>query len=184
MVRWRLADAVRQEARRRQRHPLTDYIPEREQPGLLEDLGPHLERIGAWLERAEMPTGEVRRRLRAAADGPSFSRHAIAARVRALGVPRDQAEGLAWLLHNGSIRRSAFTRFASGQPAGAVFGDAAVRRWIDQAAGRFPPSSARTGRLGGPPGASSVVRRPARTGIGTNCLKLLEGHEGSNVELP
>jgi hypothetical protein len=158
MVRWRLADVVRQEARRRQRHPLTDYIPESVQPGLLGELGPHLDRIGAQLEQAGLAVGEVRRRLMAAADGPSFSKHAIMARVREIGVPREQAEGLAWLLHSGSIRRSAFTRLATGQPAGAVFGDPTVRRWIDQAAGRFPPSSARTARVGRPPGASSAGR--------------------------
>jgi hypothetical protein len=86
MVRWRLADVVRQEARRRQRHPLTDYLPEIEQPGLLEELGPHLDRIGGQLERAGLAVGEVRRRLMAAADGPSFSKHAITARVRELGT--------------------------------------------------------------------------------------------------
>lgn len=148
MVRWRLADAVRQEARRRQRHPLTDYIPEVEQPSLLEDLGPHLDRIGAQLERAGLTIGEVRRRLLAAADGPSFSKHAIAARIRGLGVPRDQAEGLAWLLHNGRMRQSAFTRLATGQSADAVFSDPAVRRWIEQAVGRSPRSTIKDGRSG------------------------------------
>jgi len=162
MVRWRLADVVRREARRRQRHPLTDYVPERVQPGLLEELGMHLDRIGGELEKAGLSAGEVRRRLMAAAEGPSFSKHAITARVRPNDVPKEQAEGLAWLLHNGPIRRSALTRLASGQPADAVLSDPAVRRRIDQAAGRLPPSSARTARLGGPPGASS----PGRFGLG------------------
>lgn len=158
MVRWRLADVVRQEARRRQRHPLTDYLPELEQPGLLGDLGLHLDRLGAQLERAGLPVGEVRRRLMAAADGPSFSKHAVAARLRELGVPREQAEALGWLLHSGQIRRSAFTRLATGESPGAVFGDPAVIRWIDLAAGRLPRSSVRTGRFRGLSNTSSAGR--------------------------
>jgi len=156
MVRWRLADVVRQEARRRQRHPLTDYIPEYEQAATLTELGPVLDRIGLQLERAGLAVGEVRRRLVAAADGPGFSKHAIASRIRGIGVVRDQAEGLAWLLHNGSIRRSAISRLADGQSAETVFSDPAVQRWIDQAAGRLPRPSSRADRLGSPPGASSV----------------------------
>jgi hypothetical protein len=155
MVRWRLADVVRQEARRRQRHPLTDYLPEHEQPAMLAELGRLLDRIGAQVERAGLPVGEVRRRLIAAAEGPGFSKHAIAGRVREIGVPREQAEGLAWLLHNGPIRKSALSRLASGQPAGAVFGDPAVQRWITQAAGRTPTHSSRTpSRLNRSPGTS------------------------------
>ncbi|NUR97917.1 MAG: hypothetical protein HOV67_22010 [Kribbellaceae bacterium] len=154
MVRWRLADVVRQEARRHQRHPLLDYLPDSVQPGLLAELGPLLDRIGLCLERAGLAAGEVRRRLVVAADGPGFSRHAIAARLRGIGVPRDQAEGLAWLLHNGPIRTSALSRLAAGQPPDVVFADPAVRQRIDQAAGRLPRTSYRSPRLGRPPGAS------------------------------
>ncbi|MFI5696481.1 hypothetical protein ACIA58_31790 [Kribbella sp. NPDC051586] len=154
MVRWRLADVVRQEARRRQRHPLLDYLPESVQPGLLPELGLLLDRIGVRLELAGLPIGEVRRRLVVAADGPGFSKHAIAARVRAVGVPRDQAEGLAWLLHNGSFRRSALSRLAAGQSPDVVFADPTVRQWIDQAAGRFPGPAYRSSRFARPPGGS------------------------------
>ncbi|MEU4295339.1 hypothetical protein AB0E63_44570 [Kribbella sp. NPDC026596] len=154
MVRWRLADVVRQEARRRQRHPLIDYLPETEQPSMLADLGPLLDRIGIRLERAGLAVGEVRRRLVAAADGPGYSKHAIAARVRAIGVPRGQAEGLAWLLHNGPIRTSALSRLAGGQPPDVVFADVSVQRWIGQAAGRLPRASSRPTRFGRPPDAS------------------------------
>ncbi|MFI7067094.1 hypothetical protein ACIBL3_39275 [Kribbella sp. NPDC050124] len=154
MVRWRLADVVRQEARRRQRHPLIDYLPEAEQPAMLAELGPLLDRIGVQLERAGLGVGEVRRRLLAAADGPGFSKHAIAGRVRGIGVPSAQAEGLAWLLHNGPIRRSALSRLAGGQPPDAVFADPAVQRWIGQAAGRVPRTPARSARFGRPPGTS------------------------------
>lgn len=154
MVRWRLADVVRQEARRRQRHPLIDYVPEAEQPSMLAELGPLLDRIGVRLERAGLAVGEVRRRLVVAADGPGFSKHAITARIRAIDVPREQAEGLAWLLHSGPIRRSALSRLAGGQPPEVVFADPAVERWIDQAAGRLPRKSGRSARFGRPPGAS------------------------------
>jgi hypothetical protein len=154
MVRWRLADVVRQDARRRQRHPLTDYLPERVQPALLEELGPHLDRIGAQLEHAGLAVAEVRRRMVAASEGPSFSKHAITARVRDIGVPREQAEGLAWLLHSGPIRRSALSQLASGQPAQAVFRDPVVKLWINQAAGgavsRFPRAPGLGGRPGPP----------------------------------
>ncbi|GAA3097000.1 hypothetical protein JOF29_006042 [Kribbella aluminosa] len=154
MVRWRLADVVRQEARRRQRHPLLDYVPDSEEPSLLADLGPMLDRVGMRLENAGLPVGEVRRRLVVAADGPGFSKHAIAGRLRAVGVPKDQAEGLAWLLHNGSIRTSALSRLAGGQSPDSVFADPAVRQWIDQAVGRLPRTSYRSRRFGRPPGAS------------------------------
>lgn len=154
MVRWRLADVVRQEARRRQRHPLLDFVPESVEPSMLAQLGPLLDRIGVRLEYAGLPVGEVRRRLVVAADGPGFSTHAITSRVRAIGVPRDQAEGLAWLLHNGPIRASALSRLAAGQPPDVVFADPDVRQWIDQAAGRSPRTSYRSRKFGRPPGAS------------------------------
>ncbi|MEV0792658.1 hypothetical protein [Kribbella sp. NPDC050459] len=154
MVRWRLADVVRQEARRRQRHLLLDYLPEAEQPSMLAELGPLLDRIGVWLERAGLPAGDVRRRLLVAAEGPGFSRHAITGRVRGIGVPRDQAEGLAWLLHNGPVRVSALSRLAGGQPPDTVLADPAVQQWIEQAAGRFPRASIRRARFGRQPGAS------------------------------
>jgi hypothetical protein len=149
LVRWRLADVVRQEARRRQRHPLTDYLPEYEQPATLTELGPVLERIGFHLEQAGMAGGEVRRRLMVAAEGPGFSKHAIAARVRSIGVTRGEAEGLAWLLHNGTIRPSALSRLASGQSAETVFSEPTVERWVSQAVGRLPTPSSRTRRVGG-----------------------------------
>jgi hypothetical protein len=175
MVRWRLADVVRQDARRRQRHPLTDYLPERVQPALLEELGPHLDRIGAQLERAGLAVVEVRRRLIAAAEGPSFSKHAITARVRDIGVPREQAEGMAWLLHSGSIRRSALSRLASGQPAEAVFRDPVVKLWISEAAGgavgRFP----RELGLRGPPGPPWC----GRVGVGLSRTDLPDVTRGS-----
>jgi hypothetical protein len=165
MVRWRLADVVRQDARRRQRHPLTDYLPERVQPALLDDLGPHLDRIGAHLERAGLPVAEVRRRMVAASEGPSFSKHAITARVRDIGVPREQAEGLAWLLHSGRIRRSALSQLASGSPADEVFRDPVVKLWISQAAGAAVsgfPRSAGLASPRGPPWCGRVRLRLAR----------------------
>ncbi|WP_329484239.1 hypothetical protein OG555_19005 [Kribbella sp. NBC_01484] len=152
MVRWRLADVVRQDARRRQRHPLTDFLPERVQPALLEELGPHLDRIGAQLERAGLAVVEVRRRVVAASEGPSFSKHAITARVRDIGVPREQAEGLARLLHSGPIRRSALSQLASGRSADEVFRDPMVKLWINQAAGGVVSRNPRAATLGGPPG--------------------------------
>ena len=153
MVRWRLADLVRQEARRRERYPLVDFLPESEQPSMVEELGPLLDRIGVRLERAGLSVAEVRRRLVAAAEGPSFSKHAIAGRVRGIGVPSKQADGLAWLLHNAPIRKSALARLAEGQPPDMVLADPTVQRWINQAAGRLPRSSTRRARFR-PPGTS------------------------------
>lgn len=154
MVRWRLADVVRQEARRRERYPLIDFLPESEQPSMVEELGPLLDRIGVRLERAGLSPAEVRRRLVVAAEGPGFSKHAIAGRLRAIGVPSKQAEGLAWLLHNASIRRSALSRLAGGQPPEVVFSDPTVQRWISRAAGRLPRTPARRARFGRQPGGS------------------------------
>jgi hypothetical protein len=146
-VRWRLADAVRSEALRRQRHPLVHTLPEVETPRTGPDLGPILDRIALEVERAGLPLRDVRRLLLLAGDGPRFERSAIAARLLESGATRGQAEGFAWLLRGGAANPSALSRLAAGQPPARVFRDPVVRRWITAAAGRDP--SFVGGRSGG-----------------------------------
>ena len=113
MVRWRLADEVRSEALRQQRHPLVLTLPEAETPRTTSDLGPILDRIVLEVERAGLPLRAVRRLLLVAGDGPRFERSAIAARLLESGATRGQAEGFAWLLGGGAANPSALSRLAA-----------------------------------------------------------------------
>jgi hypothetical protein len=147
LVRWRLKDAVRSEVVRRQRHPLTHQLPEREvthRPS----LGPHLDRIAAELEKEGLSPAVGRKLIRVAADGPPFYRAAIVVRLRRAGAAGAQAEGLAWLLRGGAGRASALARLAQGQTPEEVFADPVVRRWILAGAGRDLRFFGRPSRLG------------------------------------
>jgi hypothetical protein len=147
LVRWRLQDAVRAEVLRRQRHPLTHQLPEREVTHRL-SLGPHLDRIAAELEGAGLPATVGRKLIRVAADGPPYYRSAIVMRLRRAGAKGAQAEGLAWLLRGGAGKASALARLAQGQTPNDVFTDPVVRRWIRAAAGRDMRFFGRPSRLG------------------------------------
>ena len=59
IVRWRLTDAVRAEALRSQRHPLTDVVPERVDRGQAVELGSLLKQISAELARANRSESRV-----------------------------------------------------------------------------------------------------------------------------
>ncbi|TCO41019.1 hypothetical protein EV646_116110 [Kribbella antiqua] len=134
LVRWRLIDVLRAEVTRRQRHPLTDRLPEREAPQVL-PLGPCLERIALELDRVGLPASAARRFIRVAADGPPFYRSAIVNRLRLAGALRSQAEGFVWLVRGGAANRSALARLATGESPTEVFKDPVVRRWVLAAAG-------------------------------------------------
>jgi hypothetical protein len=136
IVRWRLADAVRAEALRRQRHPLTEVIPERADWSLDADLGPLVDSIAAELTRAGLAACTARRMLLVATEGSRFERSAIRGRLMDAGASRSQAEGIAWLLRGGAANRSALARLAAGELSAEVFGDRVVRRWIAAAAGQ------------------------------------------------
>ncbi|GAB3837637.1 hypothetical protein [Kribbella italica] len=146
-VRWRLADAVRAETLRRQRHPLTDFVPERVDRQHVMQLGPLLDLIAAELAGAGLSERTARRLLLVATEGSRFERSAIRDRLMAAGTARSQAEGLAWLLRGGAANRSAVARLATGELREEVFADAVVRRWTIAAAGRDQTfSGGRTGR--------------------------------------
>jgi len=147
LVRWRLKDAVRAEVLRRQRHPLTHQLPEREVT-FHPTLGPHLDRIAAELEDEGLPASVCRKLIRVAADGPPYYRSAIVMRLRRAGAKGAQAEGLAWLLRGGAGKASALARLAQGQPPEEVFADPVVRRWIRAAAVRDLRFFGRPSRLG------------------------------------
>jgi hypothetical protein len=164
-IRWRLADAVRSEALRRQRHPLVHTLPEAETPRTGPDLGPILDRIAMEVERAGLPLRDVRRLLLLAGEGPRFERSAIAARLLESGATRGQAEGLAWLLRGGAANPSALSRLAAGQPPARVFRDPVVRRWITAAAGRDPSF------VGGRSGGGSRRRSGPRGDQGPDLLR-------------
>ncbi|GAA1559129.1 hypothetical protein [Kribbella lupini] len=146
IVRWRLADAVRAEALRRQRHPLTDVVPEHVDRRQVVELGSSLDLICAELAQAGLFEREARRLLLVATEGARFERSAIRNRLLTAGASRSQAEGMAWLLRGGAANRSALARLAVGERREAVFADAIVRRWIAAAAGRDQSfSGGRTG---------------------------------------
>ncbi len=135
VVRWRLADAVRADSLRRQRHPLSHQPPERSDETTHHELGPLLECLSAELTRTGLPDRIARQLMIVASEGPRFERSAIRGRLLAEGVPRSQSEGLAWLLRGGAANPSAIARLASGQSPSLVFQDAVVRRWLAAAAG-------------------------------------------------
>jgi hypothetical protein len=145
-VRWRLADAVRANALRNQRHPLTQHLPEHQDTAQLDELGTLLDEIASELSQHGLPIADARRYIAIAADGPRFERSSIAARLIAAGSSRAQGEGFAWLLRGGVANPSALARLATGQGRRAVFADPVVRRWLLAAAGRDPAFSA--GRSG------------------------------------
>lgn len=163
IVRWRLADAVRAEALRRQRHPLTDVVPERADRLVGVELGPLLDSIAVELGRAGLPERIARRMLLVATEGPRFERSAIRNRLMASGASHSQAEGLAWLLRGGAANRSALARLAVGESRSVVFADSVVQRWTVAAAGH--DLSFRGGRSG-VGGAFSVVSGIEGPGFG------------------
>jgi hypothetical protein len=154
IVRWRLADAVRAEALRRQRHPLTEVVPERVDRRQVAELGSLLDLICAELARAGLSERAARRLLLVATEGSRFERSAIRSRLVAAGASRSQAEGMAWLLRGGAANRSALARLAVGERREDVFADAVVRRWTVAAAGRDQTFSG--GRFGWGSGLSAV----------------------------
>lgn len=163
VVRWRLADAVRAEALRRHRHPVSQVLPERAAESSGHELGPLLECLSTELTRAGLPDRTARHLIAVASEGPRFERSAIRGRLLAEGVPRSQSEGFAWLLRGGAANHSAVARLASGQSPAAVFGDPVVRRWIAAAAGTD------TSFMGGRSGTASRCLAPppmAATGPG------------------
>ncbi|TDO30204.1 hypothetical protein EV643_1393 [Kribbella sp. VKM Ac-2527] len=156
VVRWRLSDTVRSEARRRRRHPALGFVPERDQQGSLLDLGPMLDQIIDELVRAGLEIRAARRLILVAAEGPFFTRAAMAPRLVDAGAPQPQAEALAWLLRGGAANPSALARLASGESPREVFSDQVVRRWVVAAAGRDPLFT------GGRAGVSRVTLGPSR----------------------
>ncbi|ONI79077.1 hypothetical protein BWI15_00440 [Kribbella sp. ALI-6-A] len=138
VVRWRLADSVRAEALRRQRHPLTQVIPERADERAPAELGPLLDWIAVELTRWGLSERRARGLLHVATDGARFERSAIRSRLLAAGATRSQAEGLAWLLRGGAANPSAVARLATGQPRVEVFDHPLIQRWLAAAAGLDP----------------------------------------------
>jgi hypothetical protein len=129
-VRWKLADAVRAEALRRQRHPVIESVPEGIATDLREPFGERLERLSQELSSAGMTPSVAGQLLRAAVEGPRFERRRIAARVEEAGASHGQAEALAWLLRGGPGFESVIVRLARGDSPLHVFADPDVRRRI------------------------------------------------------
>ena len=121
---------------------------------MLMELGTVLDRIGRPVGASRNCGRRGRRRLEVAAEGPSFTRHAIAARVRGIGVAKERADGLAWLLHNGEIRPSALSRLASGQPPASVFADQPFSAGSTRPSGGRRRRRPNRPRLGRPPGTA------------------------------
>ncbi|GAB3823014.1 hypothetical protein [Kribbella italica] len=166
-VRWRLADSVRAEALRRQRHPLMQVLPDRADVRVMTELGPLLEAVAVELTRMGLPEWTARRILMVATEGPRLERSAIRSRLVSTGIATSQAEGIAWLLRGGAANRSAVARLATGQHRAEVFSDPLVRRWLAAAAGMDATFSG--GRRGTcrasavPPSAESSSPGLART---------------------
>lgn len=137
-VRWRLKDAVRADALRNQRNPLTEQIPELEAQGSVSELGSFLDQIAMELRLSGLAYPAARRYIVIAGDGPRFERALIRDRLINSGASRAQAEGLAWLLRGGTANPSALERLAAGQRSDLVFNDPVVRRWVQAAAGKEP----------------------------------------------
>ncbi|MEV6282730.1 hypothetical protein [Kribbella sp. NPDC051770] len=135
VVRWRLTDAVRAEALRRERHPVVQVVPDRMDERRPAYLGRYLDLIAAELELAGMPSRTARRLIVLSAEGQRLDRSAIRARLQQAGLPLSQAEGMAWLLRGGAANPSALARLANGQRPDEVFQDRVVRRWLRAAAG-------------------------------------------------
>jgi hypothetical protein len=140
-VRWRLADAVRAESLRHNRHVLHAAPPETAAPRSVEPLGPRLERLAHELASKGADLGVITRLLHVAADGPRFERARIAARLVEAGADESLAETLAWLVRGGSAFRSVLARMANGESAEQVFGDPAVQRKLEAARQRFQQAS-------------------------------------------
>lgn len=130
-VRWRLADAVRAETLRQNRHVLHASPPESPAPAYLTPLGPRLERLADELASTDADHAFVTHLLRVAADGPRFERARIAARLTDAGADREQAEALTWLLRGGPGFRSVLARMADGEHADDVLGDHAVQHKLE-----------------------------------------------------
>lgn len=129
-VRWRLADAVRAELLRHDRHPSRSEIPERQAPEVVRPLGRRLEMLAVELSACGIELGTASRWLRAAGEGPRFERAAIAARLVEVGAGQQQAKALAWLLRGGPRFESVLSRLARGESAGHVFDDPRVRAQV------------------------------------------------------
>jgi hypothetical protein len=140
-VRWKLADAVRAEARRRQRHPVIESVPERVAADPRAPFGERLERLCQELSSAGVTPSVANRLLRAAVEGPRFERRRIAARVEGAGASPGQAEALALLLRGGSGFESVIARLAGGESSAYVFADPDVRRRIASIGRSFQETS-------------------------------------------
>lgn len=129
-VRWKLADAVRAEALRRQRHPVIDYVPDRATPELRAPLGQRLDTVTEQLVAAGLDRRVANSLVRAAVEGPRFERRRIAERVEWAGGSAEQAQALALLLRGGPRCDSVIARLTRGQTAAEVFTDPSVARRI------------------------------------------------------
>lgn len=150
-VRWRLADAVRAEVLRHERHPAFGVIPDRPAPASNVPLGLRLERLAEELIASGLDARKAWQFMRVAGDGPRFERALIASRLVEAGAGQRQADALAWLLRGGSGFPSVLARLAVGAPPDRVFGDVSVRRRLAAAASACcDPPIARARECDGP----------------------------------